>query len=187
MAVQAGSIPANVPTAFDLGRSVSLWVSALKFCRIHASNGQACSPCTGYLKACITAIEVSVAGNMPHMFQRGKRRSAGRRGLKPVRYPLPCWIYGKLYQTRNDFLHGNPIPKNALSPKGTKNGLFWLGPSLYRLALSGFLGLSTDPSVRKKLPCRFSDAASANPQFHRLYRAQDFQSMSERALLRIMK
>jgi hypothetical protein len=82
--------------------------------------------------------------------------------LKAARYPLPCWVYGKLYQARNHFLHGNPIPKNALSPKGTKNGLFWLAPSLYRFALTGFLSLSIDPSVRKKLPYRLSDAARAN-------------------------
>ena len=64
---------------------------------------------------------------------------------------------------------------------------FWLAPSLYRLALTGFLDLSIDPAIRKKLPYRLSDAAFANPQFRTLYRAQDFQSMSERALLRILK
>jgi hypothetical protein len=187
MAVQAGSIPANVPTIFDLGRSISLWVSAFEI--LSHPRVEWASLFTVYrLFEGVDYCDRNVgrrqyAAYVPER-EKAKRKRAG---LKLARYPLPCWIYGKLYQARNHFLHGNPIPKNALSPKGTKNGLFWLAPSLYRLALTGFLDLSIDPSVRKKLPYRFSDAASTYPRFRKLFRAQDFQSMSERALLRILK
>jgi hypothetical protein len=186
MAVQVASIPARVPTAFDLGRSVSLWVSALEI--LSHPRVEKASPLTVYrlfegVHYCNRSVgRPKYAAHVPER-EKARRKKAG---LRPIRYPLTSWIYGKLYQTRNDFLHGNPIPKNALSPKGTKNGLFWLAPSLYRLALTGFLDLSIDPSIRRKLPYRFSDAA-ANPKFRKLYRAQDFQSMSERALLRILK
>jgi hypothetical protein len=186
MAVQAGSIPANIRTAFDLGRSVSLWVLALEI--LSHPRIERASLLTVYrLFEGVHYCDRNVGRRQYAAYAPEREKAKRKKAGLPLRYPLPCWIYGKLYQTRNDFLHGNPIPKNALSPRGTKNGLFWLGPSLYRLALTGFLGISIDPSVRKKLPYRFSDAASANPQFHKLYRAQDFQGMSERALLRILK
>lgn len=187
MAVQAGSIPANAPTIFDLGRSISLWVSAFEI--LSHPRVEWASLFTAYrlfegVHYCDRSVgRRQYAAYVPER-EKVKRKKSG---LKPARHPLPCWIYGKLYQARNHFLHGNPIPKNTLSPKGTKNGLFWLAPSLYRLALTGFLDLSVDPSVRKKLPYRLVDGASANPQFRKLYRAQDFQSTSERALLRILK
>jgi hypothetical protein len=187
MAVQAGSIPANAPTVFDLGRSVSLWVSALEILshpRVEKANLLTVYRLFEGVHYCDRSVgRRQYAAYVPDWVKARRRKEA----LKPARYPLPCWIYGKLYQARNHFLHGNPIPKNALSPKGTKDGLFWLAPSLYRLALTGFLDLSIDPAIRKKLPYRLSDAAFANPQFRTLYRAQDFQSMSERALLRILK
>ncbi|MGO9392324.1 hypothetical protein [Rhodoblastus sp.] len=187
MAVQAGLIPANAPTIFDLGRSISLWVSAFEILshprieRADLFTVYRLFEGVGYYDRKVNRRQY--AAYIPER-EKAKRKKAG---LKPVRYRLPCWIYGKLYQARNHFLHGNPIPKKALSPKGTKNGLFWLAPSLYRLALTGFLDLSVDPSVWKKLPYRFSDGALANPKFRKIYRAHDFQEMSERALLRILK
>jgi hypothetical protein len=187
MAVQAGSIPANFSTLFDLGRSISLWVSAFEI--LSHPRIERASVFTVYrLFEAVHYCDRSVGRRQYAAYiSRPERAKLKKARLKSGRHPLPCWIYGKLYQARNNFLHGNPIPKRALSPKGTKNGLFWLAPSLYRLALTGFLDLSIDPSVRKKLPYRFSDAASANPQLWKLYRAQDFQSISERALLRILK
>lgn len=159
MAVQAGAIPANVPTIFDLGRSISLWVSAFEI--LSHPRVEIASVMTVYrLFEGVHYCDRSVGRRRYAAYIPQREKSKRKRAGLPLRHPLPCWIYGKLYQARNNFLHGNPIPKNALSPKGTKNGLFWLAPCLYRLALTGFLDLSVDPSVRSKLPYRFSDAAS---------------------------
>ena len=187
MAVQAGSIPANAPTIFDLGRSISLWVSAFEILshpRIVRADLFTVYRLFQGMHSCDRKVSRRQYAAFIRERAKAKRQKAG---LKPVRYSLPCWIYGKLYQARNHFLHGNPIPKKALSPNGKKNGLFWLAPSLYRLALTGFLSLSVDPLVWKKLPYRFLDGALANPKFRKIYRAHDFQEMSERALLRILK
>jgi hypothetical protein len=69
-----------------------------------------------------------------------------------------------------------------LSPKGTKNGLFWLAPSLYRLALSGFLSLIID----KDLPYWLSDVYDKNPELRMRRKVYERQHMAERALLRIL-
>jgi hypothetical protein len=162
MAAKAASMPAKIPTVFDLGRSVSLWVSALEIL-LHPRVEKA-SLLTVYRLFEGVYYRDRKVGRRQYAAYIPRQEKAKRKSerLKAARYPLPCWVYGKLYQARNHFLHGNPIPKNALSPKGTKNGLFWLAPSLYRFALTGFLSLSIDPSVRKKLPYRLSDAARAN-------------------------
>jgi hypothetical protein len=79
MAMQAGSIPANVPTAFDLGRSVSLWVSALEI--LSHPRVERASLLTVYrlFEGVHYAIAMSGVGNMPRMLQSGKRRDARRR------------------------------------------------------------------------------------------------------------
>ena len=182
MAVQAASIPAIVPTIFDIGRSISLWVSAFEILS-HPRVEKATLLTVYDLLERLAYSELNVGRRKYSAYAPERlKKEMKKKGLK-LRHPLPCWIYGKLYQARNHFLHGNSIPKKALSPKGTKNGLFWLAPSLYRLALTGFLDLS----VRKKLPYRFSDAACSDPEIIKLHRARDSQNISERALLRILK
>jgi hypothetical protein len=188
MATQAAKIPAGVgSTIFDIGRMISLWVSAFEI--LSHPRVEGASLLTVYrIFEGVHYYDRSVGRRQYAAYiserVKNKRKKAG---LKRARHPLPCWIYGKLYQARNHFLHGNPIPRNVLNPKGTKTGLFWLAPPLYRLALTGFLNLSVDPSVRKKLPYRFSDLASTNTRLRKLYLALDSQSMSERALLSILK
>jgi len=90
-------------------------------------------------------------------------------------------MYGELYQARNDFLHGNRVSVRTLSPKGSQDGLFWLAPLLYRLALTGFLKLSVD----RNLPYWLSDSYKNNSLLRKKRKAYDRQSMIERALLRI--
>ena len=74
------------------------------------------------------------------------------------------------------------VTEGALSPKGTEDGLFWLAPSLYRLALTGFLKLSVD----RHLPYWLSDD-DKTPALRKKRKAYDCQSIAERALLRIRK
>jgi hypothetical protein len=106
-----------------------------------------------------------------------------KKNVKEPRRPLPCWIYGKLYQARNHFLHGNRVSIKTLSPTNVQTGLFWLAPSLYRLALSSFLDLA----VEKGLPYWLSDDYERKPKLRAKRLVYDRQSMIERALLRIRK
>ena len=105
----------------------------------------------------------------------------GKRGTKVPRRPLPCWIYGKLYQARNHFLHGNRVTAKTLSPTGSQSGLFWLAPCLYRLALSGFLKVAVD----QRLPYWQSDKYQKSEVLRKKRTICDRQHMIERALLRI--
>ena len=96
---------------------------------------------------------------------------------------MTCWIYGKLFQARNHFLHGNRVTIKTLSPTGTKDGLFWLAPSLYRLGLSGFLNLVVD----KELPYFLSHVYDKNVPLQKKRKMYDTKHVVERALLRIRK
>lgn len=67
---------------------------------------------------------------------------------------------------------------SLLSPNNSKVGLFWLAPSLYRLALTGFLDLSFKNRIGNE----------KNPQKLGKYiaeemRAKKYQGIIERALL----
>jgi hypothetical protein len=177
MAFQAASFPAGVGTnIFDLGRSISLWVSALEILS-HPGNAKA-----DLLTVYPLFEKVSYYDRKVGRRQYAAYLPRGRKGsnVGRLRRPLPCWIYGKLYQARNHFLHGNRVSAATLSPKGSKHGLFWLAAPLYRLGLSGFLGLTID----LQLPYRLSNAHDIDPK---LYVARDKQQMNERALLRIFK
>src|SRR5262245_43018460 len=92
MAVQAASIPSNPPTIFDLGRSISLWVSAFEI--LSHPRVQWATLFTVYeLFERLDYYDRSVgrrqyAAYVPER-EKTKRKKAG---LKPVRQPLPCWI-----------------------------------------------------------------------------------------------
>ena len=185
MAVQAASLPAGVGTTiFDLGRSVSLWVSAFEILS-HPRTSQANLGTVTALLERVDYIEKACKVRRYSQFsgtrmRRAARAKVGRTAVARPRTILPCWVYGKLYEARNDFLHGNPIGKKALTPRSGSNGLFWLSPLLYRLALTAFLDLK----IRRDLPYIFSDAAN-NAEVQRLWRAYDRQHYAERGLKRI--
>jgi hypothetical protein len=68
-----------------------------------------------------------------------------------------------------------------LSPGGSKDGLFWLAPVLYRLALGAFL----DIAILSKQAYWLSEAGST-PQALRQRKARERQHMAERAVLRML-
>ncbi len=143
MANQAARLPAGIdPTMYDLGRITALWVSAFE---ILAHPRTANSG--------LRSVYPLLERVRYHDKRVGSRRFAaymGRDKRPWPRRPLPCWLYGKLYQARCAFLHGSPVRASLLMPTKSKEGLFWLAPSLYRLALAGFLRLP----FKKKLPQR---------------------------------
>jgi hypothetical protein len=144
MAYHAAAIPSAVGTnLFDLGRSVAQWVSAFEALS-HPGNSQADVETVYALFDKVAYIDRNV-GRRSYAAKTGRKL---KKGVKPPRRPLPCWMYGKLHHARNQFLHGNRVSQKLLDPAHGRLGLFWLAAPLYRLALSGFLGMTFD----KRLP-----------------------------------
>ncbi|MGO9254766.1 MAG: hypothetical protein ACLQU1_00460 [Bryobacteraceae bacterium] len=157
MAAQAAQLPAGIDaTLYDLGRIISLWVSASEILAHPRIGRSGLHPVYSLLEQ-VSYVERSVA----------ERRFVAYKS-KSQRRVLPCWLYGKLYQARCDFLHGNPVRKDRLNFTGAEASLFWIAPCLYRLAVTGFLKL---PPMQAP-PGRFFT---------------DPQSIIERALLRARK
>jgi hypothetical protein len=171
MANQAAKLPASIDTTlYDLGRMAALWVSAFEILA-HPRTA------TSGLKSVYPLFErVSY-----HDRNVRRRRYAAYMGKSKRPWPrrsLPCWLYGKLYQARCAFLHGSPVRISLLSPNDSDVGLFWLAPSLFSLALTGFL----DCSFKKKIP------NGNNPEKLGEYIAEEmqftkYQEIIERALL----
>lgn len=136
MAHAAAQVPGWVDLSGpSLGRSVALWVSAFEILT-HPEDGDA-----GFkqvydvfenvdwrTEACKQVIHEAYEGRGP------------RKPTAPLRN-LACWLYGELFHARNDYLHGNEVADDRLVVKSTGKSLFMYTQSLYRLALTGFLGM----------------------------------------------
>jgi len=126
----AALMPAGVEaTMYDVGRSVSLWVSAVEI--LSPAKASAFFKVYENLKK----VEYGLTDL--------KTPTYGAHGFKQTRTKesLPCWIFGELYKARNDFLHRNPIDGERLTVKPSRRSLFLYTGILYRLALTGFLDL----------------------------------------------
>jgi hypothetical protein len=138
MAMQAAQLPGGIDvTLYDLGRIIALWVSAFEI--LAHTPAARCG-----LRQVYSLLE-RVSYGERGVSQRRYKAYQGRRtkgSPPPGRTTLPCWLYGKLYRARCDFLHGNPVRKDRLSFTGAEASLFWIAPCLYRMALTGFLKLS---------------------------------------------
>jgi hypothetical protein len=132
MAVAASKMPATVDVRlFDLGRTVSLWVSAFEILA-HPRTGT-----SGLFQV------YNLLNNAPwHDTKLTYRKFRAYKAKQKT--TLPCWLYGELYHARNDFLHGNPIRQNRLHVRGSKRSLFQYSPMLYRMALAAFLTVRTN-------------------------------------------
>jgi hypothetical protein len=138
MAYQAARLPAGSDaTVYDIGRSFGHWVSA---CEILAHPGRR------------GRSDISTVYGLFERALYGNSRMTARRfkaHMSKTRRSLPCRAYGQMYKFRNDFMHGNPVTVRQLGPRKHRPSLFWIAPSLYRLALTGFLDLhpsSEDPT-----------------------------------------
>jgi hypothetical protein len=130
MANSAALMPAGVEaTMYDIGRSVSLWVSAFEILAPAKSSS------FFNVYALLKKVEYGLTDVNTPIYEAHGFKTTQTKDI------LPCWIYGELYKARNDFLHGNPIDGERLTVKPSQRSLYIYAAALYRLALTGFLDL----------------------------------------------
>lgn len=177
MAHAAAQIPAVVDvTSQSLGRSISLWVSAFE---ILAHPGDRDSG----LKEVYRVFEqvnwlTKACQELTCSCYVGRRSKANG----PKRN-IACWIYGELYRARNDYMHGNAIEDDRLVIKSSGRSLFMYTQSLYRLLLTGFLGIANYGPFRP----REAGSAWYEGDAARDFRLTNRQANHEQALAMILK
>ena len=137
MAHHASQLPAPVAaTVLDYGRLAALWVSAFEHLVNPGSDG-------GGIADRKKVCELLEKTTWTMKENRNRNLKCWRNKKKTIfeRRPLPSWLCFKLYDVRNDFLHGNPIEKRPLHLPGTKFNLLDFAAPLYRMALTSFLDL----------------------------------------------
>ncbi len=131
MAYQASSMPfKNHSTIYDFGSSASLWVSAFEILS-HPRSG----------KADLHSV-LKLLGKYEWNDKKVKKKAYKIRYRgNDYRVNLVQKLYKELYDTRNDFLHGNPVRKNRLFPfKNIKSQpITRFAPLIYKVALISFL------------------------------------------------
>ena len=131
MAYQATTMPfKNHSTIYDFGSSASLWVSAFEILS-HPKTGKA------DLKTVLDLL-----GKYQWNDKKVKRKSykIKYRGQE-LSVNIVQKLYKELYDTRNDFLHGNPVKPSRLYPfKNRKvHPITRFAPLVYKVGLLSFL------------------------------------------------
>lgn len=131
MAYQASLLPAGTDTTFyDVGRVVSLWVSAFEILVHPGGSGQA------KRDKVFEMIE-----RTPWAETESSQLVHDTGGKTKVKRTLASWLYQVLYECRNDFLHGNPVERRNLILPTPQRTIFEYAAPLYRIALTAFLPL----------------------------------------------
>lgn len=135
MAFRAGAIPGGMDaTTYDYGRSLALWVSAFEILAHPGGSGKA-DLLKVYELLEKAPYEIRKVSDAVHAaYHNRSKQTAPKRNLA-------CWLYGEIYQARNDFLHGNPLPPDRLLIKASGRHLLNYAPPLFRVALSAALGI----------------------------------------------
>lgn len=132
MAYQASLLPAGTDTTFyDVGRVVSLWVSAFEILVHPGGSGQA------NRDKVFDMIE-----RAPWVIPESGQLAHDTGGKTKVKRTLASWLYQVLYECRNDFLHGNPVERSNLLLPTPQRTIFEYAAPLYRIALTAFLPLT---------------------------------------------
>lgn len=138
MANEAGRIPApSVGVIYDAGRLIALWVSAHEILAHPGGTGQSSFSIVSALLERVKWLDAKLA-TASHTIP----------GKPPQQKQLAIWIYKKVYDLRNDFLHGNEVKGSALNLNGKPITDF--AACLFRLALTGFLDLHFNPPMPAK-------------------------------------
>jgi hypothetical protein len=134
MAQAAAQIPAVVDlTSQSLGRSVALWVSAFEILTHPEDRDSNLREVYQVLENVDWRTEACKDVIHDCYLTRKKRRPGN----------LACWIYGEMYHARNDYLHGNELSDDRLVVKASGRSLFSFAAPLYRLLLTGYLGIDS--------------------------------------------
>ncbi|CTQ56839.1 hypothetical protein LP7551_05403 [Roseibium album] len=133
MAYQASLMPAGTDTTFyDVGRIVSLWVSAFEILVHPGGNGRANRDKVFDL---IESMRWEIPASSQLAHDTGSK-------AKPEKRTLASSLYQVLHESRNDFLHGNPVERDNLVLRTPQRSIFEYAAPLYRIALTAFLPLS---------------------------------------------
>ncbi len=131
MANEAARIPALVaPTFYDVGRTLALWVSAFEILAHPGATGQSNFTTVAALIEKVKWLDCALSAKTHNVVI----------GKKSELRPLATSIYKKIYDLRNDYLHGNDADGSSLVLNNNK-GIIDFAACLYRFALTGFLGL----------------------------------------------
>jgi hypothetical protein len=129
MANEAGRIPALAASVFyDTGRSLALWVSAYEILAHPGGTGESNFAAVSGLLESVKWHDQKLAAAI-HTFP----------GRISQQKQLATSVCRKVYDLRNDFLHGNDVDGAALLLNG--KAVIDFAACLYRLALTGFLDL----------------------------------------------
>ncbi len=131
MALHASMLPAAGETnLYDVGRLISLWVSAFEILVHPGGNNRADRD-----KVC------DLLDGAPSEFRKLKEKTYPIGVQKTTLRTLSSHVYASLLNQRNNFLHGNPVDMSNLKVAGAAKSLFEYAASLYRMALAAFLEL----------------------------------------------
>ena len=146
MAYHASLMPALSDATFlDIGRLICLWVSALEIL-VHPGGTE----------------KVNRKYVINHIDQAHWERSVLSerrytvRGESVAKRTLAAWLCDKLYDYRNDFLHGNRVDRNSIRLPHTNRSIFEYAAPLYLIALAETLKLQFDkpePSIADPKAC----------------------------------
>lgn len=168
MAYQASLLPAGTDSTFyDVGRVVSLWVSAFEILVHPGGSGQA------NRDKVFEMIE-----RTPWIQAESSQLAHATGGKSKVKRTLASWLYQVLYECRNDFLHGNPVDRSRLLLPTPQRTIFEYAAPLYRIALTAFLPLTYEVSPPESNDARVLGAYIANRMAFR-----EPQELVEEALL----
>jgi hypothetical protein len=161
MANEAGRIPALTAGVFyDGGRSLALWVSAYEILAHPGGTGQSNIGTVSALLESVKWLDAKLAAATHTIPGKTQQKQ------------LATWICKKVYDLRNDFLHGNDVEPAALNLNGKPVTDF--AACLFRLALTGFLDLHfyvpIPPSEDAKATGAF---ISQRMTFHKFQRAYE--------------
>jgi hypothetical protein len=129
MANQAAAIPAlTAATFYDVGRSLALWVSAYEILAHPGGSGLSNFGTVADLLDKVTWLYADLA-KPEHVInsKTGEKRS------------LAVWICRRLYELRNDYLHGNEVDAGKLELNGKV--VIDFAACIFRMVLTGFLDL----------------------------------------------
>jgi hypothetical protein len=173
MANQACMMPtgASDTTLYDVGRLIGLWVSAFEIL-VHPGPGG---------KSGQYLVMDALDGAAWLLPAARRRVHQVRQGKGTVRRTLASFLYSRLHDARNHFLHGNSIEAADLKTAIPGITLFHIAAPLYRMALSAFLGLAEPPLAHLPGSASEAEALGAAIALRRDFRG--YQEIHEEALI----